>query len=256
MLRGSAEPVARLTRRPVRLAVRQLRDFNRGPASGSRRPSQSLQPRGRSQSLHQAFQSLQRPRPSQSRSFSGPHSRCSPPSPHSRCSAQALTAPEALTPDPRGWVRIAVRTEAGRRRATTGAGGVSCLNVLPRCSADRCADGATTEGTVLAAAPKTSIPRRSLPPFPRFPGFPGGCWEGPKTNLESVEKWSSWSPKTGPRTGLEKSILNTLEIVESVEKWSSWSPKTGPRTGLEKSVSNTRKNGAPGHRKQARGRGP
>ena len=32
-------------------------------------------------------------------------------------------APQALTPDPRGWVR--------RRRATTGAGGVSCLNVLP-----------------------------------------------------------------------------------------------------------------------------
>ena len=29
--RGSAEPVARLTRRPVPLAVRQLRDFNRGP---------------------------------------------------------------------------------------------------------------------------------------------------------------------------------------------------------------------------------
>jgi len=29
--RGSAEPVARLTRRPVPLAVRQLRDFNRAP---------------------------------------------------------------------------------------------------------------------------------------------------------------------------------------------------------------------------------
>ena len=27
-------------------------------------------------------------------------------------------------------------------------------NVLPKCSADRCADGATTEGTVLAAAPQ------------------------------------------------------------------------------------------------------
>ena len=52
-------------------------------------------------------------------------------------------APQALTPDPRGWVR--------RRRATTGAGGVSCLNVLPKCSADRCADGATTEGTVLSS---------------------------------------------------------------------------------------------------------
>ena len=30
--RGSAEPVARLTRRPEPLAVRQLRDFNRPPA--------------------------------------------------------------------------------------------------------------------------------------------------------------------------------------------------------------------------------
>ena len=29
--RGSAEPVARLTRRPEPLAVRQLRDFNRPP---------------------------------------------------------------------------------------------------------------------------------------------------------------------------------------------------------------------------------
>ena len=92
--------------------------------------------------------------------------------------------------------------------------------------------------------------------FHAFQGFRGGVGRAQKANLESVEKWSSWSPKTGPRTGLEKSILNTLEIVESVEKWSSWSPKTGPRTGLEKSVSNTRKNGAPGHRKQARGRGP
>ena len=52
--------------------------------------------------------------------------------------------------------------------------------------------------------------------------------------VESVEKWSSWSPKTGPRTGLEKSILNTLEIVESVEKWSSWSPKTSSRNGAVK----------------------
>ena len=114
-----------------------------------------------------------------------------------------------------------MRTEAGRRRATTGAGGVSCLNVLPnvlpKCSADRCADGATTEGTVLAAAPKASIPRRSLPPFPRFPGFPGGCWEGQPGKRGKMEllRGPGWSPKTGPRTGLEKS-LNTLEIVESV----------------------------------------
>ena len=107
-------------------------------------------------------------------------------------------------------------------------------------------DGATTEGTVLAAAPKASIPRRSLQPFPRFPGFRGVLGGPKKANLESVEKWSSWSPKTGPgkmklwspktgpRTGLEKSILNTLEIVESVEKWSSWSPKTSSRNGAVK----------------------
>ena len=52
--------------------------------------------------------------------------------------------------------------------------------------------------------------------------------------VESVEKWSSWSPKTSSRTGLEKSMLNTFEIVESVEKWSSWSPKTSSRNGAVK----------------------
>ena len=31
--RGSAEPAARLTRPPVLLAVRQLRDFNSGPVT-------------------------------------------------------------------------------------------------------------------------------------------------------------------------------------------------------------------------------
>ena len=125
-------------------------------------------------------------------------------------------------------------------------------NVLPKCSADRCADGATTEGTVLAAAPKAFIPRRSLPPFPRFP--PWKSWKA------SWKKWSSWSPKTGPRTGLEKSILNTLEIVE---KWSSWSPKTGPRTGLGKiDVEHPGNRGKRGKmellvtEKQARGTGP
>ena len=115
--RGSAEPVARLTRRPVPLAVRQLRDFNRGrePASGLTvaasltlhpsvpRPSQSLQPRGRLQPKQVA-----------------PHSRCSapglpvaaapqaltvaaaphPPGPHSRCSAQVPLTVAAPKPSP------------------------------------------------------------------------------------------------------------------------------------------------------------
>ena len=107
-------------------------------------------------------------------------------------------------------------TGEDRGGETTSDGGVSCLNVLPKCSADRCADGATTEGTVLAAAPKASIPRRSLPPFPRFPGFPGGCWEGPKSQPGKRGKMELLDTENRPE--LEKSILNTLEIVESVEK--------------------------------------
>ena len=148
--------------------------------ASSRRPSQSLQPRGRPAAqaphsrctrpssrcsapgltvaaAHQALTVAAAPQASQSLQPPGPHSRCSAPgAPHSCCSPPHLTvaaAPQALTvaaaprcpsqslqrptvtPDPRGWVRTPVRTEAGRRRATTGAGGVSCLNVLPKCSA-------------------------------------------------------------------------------------------------------------------------
>ena len=105
-----------------------------------------------SQSLHQAFQSLQRPRPHSRCSAPGPHSCCSPPGPAPQVPLTVAAAPHTsqslqppkpsqslqrptVTPDPRGWVRTPVRTEAGRRRATTGAGGVSCLNVLPKCSA-------------------------------------------------------------------------------------------------------------------------
>ena len=82
---------------------------------------------------------------------------------------------------------------------------------LPKCSADRCADGATTEGTVLAAAPKASSPAQVASTISTLSSVSGGVLGGPK-------KPTSSSPKTGPRTGLEKSILNTLEIVESVEK--------------------------------------
>ena len=113
-----------------------------------------------------------------------------------------------------------------------------CLNVLP-----------IVVPTARRLKAQSSLQRpRLLSPagrfhhFHAFQGFQGGVGRAQKANLESVEKWSSWSPKTGPRTGLEKSILNTLEIVESVEKWSSWSPKTGPRTGLEKSMLNTLEN--------------
>ena len=77
-------------------------------------------------------------------------------------------------------------------------------NVLPKCSADRCADGATTEGTVLAAAPKASIPRRSLPPFPSFPGFPGGCWEGPKSQPGKRGKMELLDTKNRPEDRVGK----------------------------------------------------
>ena len=84
---------ARLTRRPVPLAVRQLRDFNRGPWT-CKRVHAGLRSRcslagALSQSLHQAFQSLQRPRP---------HSRCSAPGPHSCCSPPGLTVAAAPRP--------------------------------------------------------------------------------------------------------------------------------------------------------------
>ena len=92
-------------------------------------------------------QSLQPPKASQSLQPGAPHSRCScsladalqaltvaaapeavtvaaaPCSPSSRCSCPSqyvAAAPQALTPDPRGWVRIAVRTAVR-----------ICLNVLP-----------------------------------------------------------------------------------------------------------------------------
>ena len=105
-----------------------------------------------------------------------------------------------------------------------------CLNVLP-----------IVVPTARRLKAQSSLQRpRLLSPagrfhhFHAFQGFQGGVGRAQKANLESVEKWSSWTPKTGPRTGLEKSMLNTLEIVESVEKWSSWSPKTSSRNGAVK----------------------
>ena len=76
-------------------------------------PHSVAQPPGAPQSLHPSG-------PSQS------------PGPHSRCSLVGTLQPKAsllpFTPDPRGWVRIAVRIEAGSdddEGTTTGAGGVS-----------------------------------------------------------------------------------------------------------------------------------
>ena len=130
-----------------------------------------------------------------------------------------------------------------------------CLHVLP---------------TARRLKAQSSLQRpRLLSPAGRFhhstlSRFPGGCWEGPKSqpgkrgkmellvtenrpedrvgkidfehpgNRGKRGKMELLVTENRPRTGLEKSILNTLEIVESVEKWSSWSPKTSSRNGAVK----------------------
>ena len=58
-------------------------------------------------------------------------------------------------------------------------------NVLPKCSADR-ADGATTEGTILAAAPKASMPPQVASTISTLSRV-SGCWEGPKKPT-----WKAW----------------------------------------------------------------
>jgi len=53
-----------------------------------------------------------------------------------------------------------------------------------------------------AAAASLGSHSKSLPPFSGFPE--GGCWEVQKANMESVEKWSSWAPKPGSRSRIQK----------------------------------------------------
>ena len=113
------------------------------------------------------------------------HSRCSlaaPCSPSSRCSPQVpltvAAAPHAVTvaaasraslllftPYPRGWVRIAVRIEAGRdddEGTTTGAGGVSrAMRIAVRIEAERDDDdAATTSAGGVSGATTTQRRRR------------------------------------------------------------------------------------------------
>ena len=80
-------------------------------------------------------------------------------------------------------VRTPVRTEAGRRRATTGAGGVSCLNVLP-----------IVVPTARRLKAQSSLQRpRLLSPagrfhhFHAFQGFRGGVGRAQKANLLVTE---------------------------------------------------------------------
>ena len=117
-----------------------------------------------------------------------------------------------------------------------------CLNVLPIVvpTARR------SEGTVLAAAPKASIPRRSLPPFPRFPGFPGGCWEGPKSQpgkrgkmeLLVTEKQARGTGPSNPNMegwgfGVQKFRFSTLSTISRVFKIDFGTRFLGPVFGVQ-----------------------
>ena len=83
-----------------------------------------------------------------------PLSHCTQADPHSRCSLVRALQPKAsllpFTPDPRGWVRIAVRLEAGSdddEGTTTGAGGVSrAVRLAVRIEAERDDDDAAMTG--------------------------------------------------------------------------------------------------------------
>ena len=88
-------------------------------------------------------------------------------------------------------MRTPVRTQAGRRRATTGAGGVSCLNVLP-----------IVVPTARRLKAQSSLQRpRLLSPagrfhhFHAFQGFRRGVGRTQKANLESVERTQRTPPK-------------------------------------------------------------
>ena len=104
-----------------------------------------------------------------------------------------------------------------------------------------CIHDKPTKKTIGPRTP-ASLPGKSLPPFPRFPGFPGGCWEGPTSQprgagfkRELRTTWKAWKNGAPGHQNRARGAGFKSELRTTWKAWKAW------------------KNGAPGHQKQARG---